>query len=607
MVPSWRPSDANEIGSPGTVGAGATPIVGITAVDGLASETGSDPGVFRFTRSGSTTSALTVIYTIATGAGQATPGDYTPTLTGSQIIPAGAASVDVTITPVDDAIVEGTETLTLTLSDTGSYDVGAAASATVTIQDNDAANLAPTAVTLLNTVPSISEAADVSSHVRLADISVTDDGLGTNNLSVSGTDAASFEIVGSSLYLKAGTSLSHASKPTLSVTVAVDDPTVGASPDATVGFTLTVTQAVAPGTIVISEVAPWSSANSPLAADWFEVTNTGSSAVDLTGWKMDDNSHSIANAIALNGITSIAPGEAVIFIETADLRRPRPPRSASLWFGASPQRVTQIGSYSGSGVGLSSNGDEVTLFDGAGNLVTGVGFGASPTAAPFATFDNHAGAGSNTLPLPVISTLSAAGVNGAFVAAGDAERDRLAGHRQRRQADHHRGRALGQQHHAPPTPPIGSRSPTSAAQPSTSPAGRWTTTRTAFASSVPIVGVGSIAPGQSAILIEGTAATATNFVDGLVRRHAARRLRDRQLHRFGGGAQRQRRRGQPLRPVRQAHHGVQFGAASTTGLSFDNTAGLVGTVTTLSAVGINGAFRRGRRHRDRLAGQDPVA
>ena len=338
------------------------------------------PGLFRFTRSGSTTSPLTVIYTIATGAGQATPDDYTPTLTGSQIIPAGAASVDVTITPVDDAIVEGTETLTLTLSDTGSYDVGADASATVTIQDNDAANLAPTAVTLLNTVPSISEAADVSSHVRLADISVTDDGLGTNNLSVSGTDAASFEIVGSSLYLKAGTSLSHASKPTLSVTVAVDDPTVGATPDATAGFTLTVTQAVAPGTIVISEVAPWSSSNSPLAADWFEVTNTGSSAVDITGWKMDDNSHSIANAIALNGITSIAPGEAVIFIETADL----PTAAAAfrnLWFGANPQRVTQIGSYSGSGVGLSSSGDEVTLFDGAGNLVAGVGFGASPATA----------------------------------------------------------------------------------------------------------------------------------------------------------------------------------------------------------------------------------
>jgi uncharacterized protein YjiK len=412
-------SDANEIGSPGTVGAGAAPIVGITAFDGVASETASDPGVFRFTRSGSTASPLTVVYTIATGAGQATAGDYAPALTGSQIIPAGAAFVDVTITPVDDTLAEGPETLTLTLSDTGSYDVGAAASATVTIQDNDAANQAPTAVALLNTVPAISEAADVSTHVRVADISVTDDGLGTNNLSVSGPDAASFEIVGASLFLKAGTSLSHASKPTLSVTVAVDDPGVGGSPDATAAFTLTVTQAVAPGAIVISEVAPWSSSNSPLAADWFEVTNTDSTTVDLTGWKMDDNSHSIANAVALSGVTSLGPGEAAIFIETAD---PTGAATAfrTLWFGPGAAGTPQIGSYSGSGVGLSSGGDEVVLFDGSGNLVTGVGFGASATAAPFATFDNHAGTGGTTLPLPVISTLSAVGVNGAFVAAGDA-------------------------------------------------------------------------------------------------------------------------------------------------------------------------------------------
>src|SRR5262249_9993779 len=214
----------------------------------------------------------------------------------------------VTIQPVDDTAAEGSETLTLTLSDTGSYDVGPNASATITIQDNDSANQAPTAVTLLNTVPSISEAANVSTHVRVADISVTDDGLGTNNLSVTGTDAASFEIVGSSLFLKAGTVLSHATKPTLSVTVAVDDPTVGATPDATVGFIPTVTQAVPPGAIVISEVAPWSSANSPLAADWFEVTNTGTVTIDLTGWKMDDNSHSSTNAVPMSGITSIAPG-----------------------------------------------------------------------------------------------------------------------------------------------------------------------------------------------------------------------------------------------------------------------------------------------------------
>ena len=50
--------------------------------------------------------------------------------------------------------------------------------------------------------------------------------------------------------------------------------------------------------------------------------------------------------------------------------------------------------------------------------MTGVSFGASVTGF---TFDNSVGLGSTTLPLPVISTLSAAGVNGAFLAADGLE------------------------------------------------------------------------------------------------------------------------------------------------------------------------------------------
>jgi uncharacterized protein YjiK len=579
------PGDANEIGSPGTIGAGAAPIVGITALDALASETGPDPGVFRFTRSGSTTAPLTVVYAIANGAGQATATDYTPALTGSQIIPAGAAFVDVTITPIDDALAEGPETLMLTLSDTGSYDVGPDASATITIQDNDAANQPPTAVTLLNTVPPISEAADVTSHVRVADISVTDDSVGTNNLSLGGPDAASFEIVGSSLFLRAGTSLSHAARPTLSVTVAADDPTVGATPDATVNFTLTVTQAVAAGTIVISEVAPWSSSNSPLAADWFEVTNTGTSPVDVTGWKMDDNSHSSANAVPLAGITSIAPGEAVIFIETADLATAAA-TFRGLWFGASPARVTQIGSYSGSGVGLSSNGDEVTLWDGANNLVTGVGFGASPAADPFATFDNHAGAGASILPLPVISGLSAVGVNGASVAAGDANEIGSPG-------VGNVGRLLITE----VAPWASGNSPYMADWFEITNIGGAPVDMTGWTMddnsndvnlSVPVVGLGSIAPGQSAVLIEGTATTATSFVAAWFGGTPPAGFLIGSYTGSGVGLSTSGDAVNLFNPSRQHVTGVQFGAA-TTGLTFDNTAGAA-TVTALSMVGVNGAF-----------------
>jgi hypothetical protein len=94
------------------------------------------------------------------------------------------------------------------------------------------------------------------------------------------------------------------------VTVAVDDSTLGATPDATTPYTLAVTDVIeeAPSqpTLVISEVAPWSSGSSPVGADWVEVTNTGGSAVNLAGWRMDDNSNTFANSVALDGVASIA-------------------------------------------------------------------------------------------------------------------------------------------------------------------------------------------------------------------------------------------------------------------------------------------------------------
>ncbi len=67
--------------------------------------------------------------------------------------------------------------------------------------------------------------------------------------------------------------------------------------------------------VIVSEVTPWASGNTSYAADWFELTNTGASAVDITGWKVDDNSHSPAQALALTGVSSIGAGQSVVFIE----------------------------------------------------------------------------------------------------------------------------------------------------------------------------------------------------------------------------------------------------------------------------------------------------
>ena len=273
---------------------------------------------------------------------------------------------------------------------------------------------APTAVTLNNQVNAIAENTPTPADIKVADIAVTDDGIGTNNLSLSGADAAFFEIVGAGLFLKAGTVLDFETKTSYAVTVNVDDPAVGGTPDASTNFNLAVTDANDTPHLIISEVAPWSSSTS-IGFDWFEVTNTGGAAANISGWEMDDNSNSFSKAVALNGITSIGAGESVIFIETADNT---PGNIAtvkaafiSTWFGGNAPAGLQIGTYSGSSVSLSTTTDAVNLFDSSGHLQANVSFGASTTNV---TFDNAAGLNNTT-----ISTLSQVGTNGAGHAAGD--------------------------------------------------------------------------------------------------------------------------------------------------------------------------------------------
>lgn len=138
--------------------------------------------------------------------------------------------------------------------------------------------------------------------------------------------------------------------------------------------------------IKITEVM--SSSGTGGTADWVELTNIGNSAVDITGWKIDDNSFAIATALTLNGVTSIPAGKSVIFIESAapvtDV-----PAFKDFW-GASLSNV-EVGSYTGSGIGLSSSGDGAIIFDAAGNEINRVSFGAATTGKSFYWSYNSAG------------------------------------------------------------------------------------------------------------------------------------------------------------------------------------------------------------------------
>ena len=65
----------------------------------------------------------------------------------------------------------------------------------------------------------------------IARIILTDDVLGTNELTLSGDDADHFTIVDDDLMLRAGVLLDYETQSSLNVTVEVDDASVGASPD----------------------------------------------------------------------------------------------------------------------------------------------------------------------------------------------------------------------------------------------------------------------------------------------------------------------------------------------------------------------------------------
>jgi phospholipid/cholesterol/gamma-HCH transport system permease protein len=110
----------------------------------------------------------------------------------------------------------------------------------------------PPTVALINATTNLAVNQDLSSAIKVADIVITDDARGTNTLSLSGPDAALFEIVGSELHLAPATSLDFAVGSTLNVTVEVDDISVGVTPDDTAPLSITITDTNKPPTVSLA-------------------------------------------------------------------------------------------------------------------------------------------------------------------------------------------------------------------------------------------------------------------------------------------------------------------------------------------------------------------
>jgi subtilase family serine protease len=115
--------------------------------------------------------------------------------------------------------------------------VPAEAQSTTTVQSTT--NQPPVSISLLDSIAALPENFSTAVRTKLADIQIIDDGIGFNHVSLSGFDAASFEVDGDALYLRPGVILDYESgKILFSIVVDVDDSAVGTSPDLSLPYQL---------------------------------------------------------------------------------------------------------------------------------------------------------------------------------------------------------------------------------------------------------------------------------------------------------------------------------------------------------------------------------
>ena len=119
----------------GCVAPPGPPVVSITTAVATANEAGATPASVTIRRDAVSNRALTIAMFV--GGSAASGVDYaalTPV-----IIPAGAAETTLSVVPIDDVLLEGNETVTITLRAATGYIVGSPSIATVTITSDDVA------------------------------------------------------------------------------------------------------------------------------------------------------------------------------------------------------------------------------------------------------------------------------------------------------------------------------------------------------------------------------------------------------------------------------------------------------------------------------------
>lgn len=136
--------------------------------------------------------------------------------------------------------------------------------------------------------------------------------------------------------------------------------------------------------LVITEIDSDQSTNGVTSGhgDWWELSNLDTFAVDLYHYQFDDSSATRTLAFTITNHIIISPGESIILVEGMS------PHDFRRWWGEVNLKTNlQIIRYDGSGLGLSSLGDVMVLWNPAAvddsDYITGVSFGVAATGASF--------------------------------------------------------------------------------------------------------------------------------------------------------------------------------------------------------------------------------
>ncbi len=262
-------------------------VVTVVATDAIASENPGDSGTFTFTRTNSDlTQALTVNYALTGTAGNAT--DYT-NLANSVTFAAGQATTTVTVTPIDDNIVEPTESVVLTLVNGTGYNLAAdLTQAQINITDNDV--LLPS-ITIASGVNAAEPATNGTFILtRTGDLAAA---LTVNLAAPTGTatSATDYTAIATTATFAAGSATATVTVAPIDDTIVEPTETISLALAAGAGYTLGTTTAasinltdndVAPIVLPIISIASGVNAAEPATNGTFILTRTGDLATALT-------------------------------------------------------------------------------------------------------------------------------------------------------------------------------------------------------------------------------------------------------------------------------------------------------------------------------------